>query len=192
MVTQIGTNLPKSKFEVEIDGAILKVAGCGKYSSGYVYDIATRLFRLDPFTISSPCPTDDDGEVTKAFANARKVYKNGKELVCEDGQGAIVLRSQVPNIVNVVTSAPPSKGTAPPFVDTIKGRYELSLAAMELTILKNVYTFKGCNTFTFDASYGENKSVKFGPVSATKITCKVDFDSFYLQAFNLARYLLQI
>lgn len=76
---------------------------------------------------------------------------------------------------------------------SIIGDYEFTVPPLNLKVDKNIYALQGCNVHTFEYTTGTDKnSAKFRIIGSTKRACDVDFDSFYLQAFALTRYLVPI
>jgi hypothetical protein len=75
---------------------------------------------------------------------------------------------------------------------SIVGKYDLVPTAYQLAISQNIYTLTGCNTHTFIIEYLPNNAIKFNLPTSTRKFCQYDFDSYYLQAFSLARYLLPV
>lgn len=76
---------------------------------------------------------------------------------------------------------------------SIIGDYEFTVPALNLKVDKNIYALQGCNVHTLEYTAGVDKnSAKFRIIGSTKRACEVNFDSFYLQAFALTRYLISI
>lgn len=74
----------------------------------------------------------------------------------------------------------------------IQGQYDLAPASLSLQINQNTYTLFGCNTHTLNIEFLGDTNVKFGVPASTLKFCQFDFDSFYLQAFSLAKYLIPV
>lgn len=74
----------------------------------------------------------------------------------------------------------------------IDGNYDLTPLGLSLTISQNLYSLKGCNTHSFTFTTSTGNQVSFGSFASTSNSCDIDFDRYYLQAFELGRYLTTV
>jgi len=85
-----------------------------------------------------------------------------------------------------------SLSTSLPQNAKIDGNYDLTPIGLSLTISQNLYSLKGCNTHSFPFTLSSGNRVSFGSSSSTEKFCAVDFDRYYLQAFELGRFLISV